>query len=615
MDPPNKLDPLGFLDPSPQSSIDSIEFRKHLASMAEDHQSKKAAASEFSYSASENLNTPQSSKIRTQETENPSFDSSKNDSQLLHLRNQSGASGYEQSKHRLTTDSYGLQTPVLQGEDFLANLHSPASDFSKFKAPRTRESYLSQYSGKVDRVDDMGAQATVKLVRHDSTKKEEKSKDVSTNSVSPSQSSLQSGKEPSIKLGKLPTVTKSYSPEEDSKSPDISYTTNIEGSVPPRSNRRPLSSAVSSSIDNDHSNEDLENSIVENVEKTPDTKFKQRRSRAFSGTLNHDLDQLMLSANSLKSEESHDIPEEQKPTISDTSANLARETEAGPSAKEDFQGFGGNLPGSNITLEPIERPQLQEIPHDEREISNTKSIKSHNSVRSGHSEPDLHPKDSTDTFQTAESPGELHSEKLRSKTPTSSLPPRPSLDNIIRAREASASYQIRESPESEEDENATAKLEEIDNSKEVTQPEQELDVAGEPIVTPHINQGNDDSYIDIEEPRLVHKPSRGKSVKDSTRRHTHKKSKTVKTKQAKGTSANLKPFSYNTLINLLESMNGTIIGEEFSQLNLPMKEKQLIEKIVDSLSRLTSDMVLDQSRYEIGIQRLEKALRVLEGFM
>lgn len=77
----------------------------------------------------------------------------------------------------------------------------------------------------------------------------------------------------------------------------------------------------------------------------------------------------------------------------------------------------------------------------------------------------------------------------------------------------------------------------------------------------------------------------------------------------------LKPFSYNTLINLLESINGTVIGEEFELLNIPIKEKQLIEKIVDSLSRLTSDMILDEHRYEVGLERLEKAHRVLEGFL
>lgn len=129
---------------------------------------------------------------------------------------------------------------------------------------------------------------------------------------------------------------------------------------------------------------------------------------------------------------------------------------------------------------------------------------------------------------------------------------------------------------------------------------------------------NDDEYYDIEEPVLVSKPLRGKSVKDSTRHHKKKtKAKRAKSKRVRPESeaGNLKPFSYHTLINLLESINGTVIGEEFNQLNLPVKEKQLIEKIIDALSRLTSDMVLDDKRYEIGIERLEKAHRVLEGFL
>lgn len=122
----------------------------------------------------------------------------------------------------------------------------------------------------------------------------------------------------------------------------------------------------------------------------------------------------------------------------------------------------------------------------------------------------------------------------------------------------------------------------------------------------------DDQYYDIDDPVVVEKPARGKSVKESTKHPKNIKRKTSKKKKSKD---GLKPFSYHTLINLLESINGTIIGEEFNQLNLPVKEKQLIEKIVDQLSRLTLDMVLDEQRYAIGIDRLERALRVLEGFM
>lgn len=118
----------------------------------------------------------------------------------------------------------------------------------------------------------------------------------------------------------------------------------------------------------------------------------------------------------------------------------------------------------------------------------------------------------------------------------------------------------------------------------------------------------DDGFYDVEP---VTKPPRAKSVKHST---VHHKRKSLK-KKGRNTSGALKPFSYQTLISLLESTNGTVIGEEFSQLDLPDKEKHLIEKIIDALSRLSADMVLDRDRYEVGLSRLENALRVLEGFM
>lgn len=118
----------------------------------------------------------------------------------------------------------------------------------------------------------------------------------------------------------------------------------------------------------------------------------------------------------------------------------------------------------------------------------------------------------------------------------------------------------------------------------------------------------DDDFYDVEP---VTKPPRAKSVKHSTVHHRKKNLK----KKGRSTSGALKPFSYQTLISLLESTNGTVIGEEFSQLDLPAKEKQLIEKIIDALSRLSADMVLDKDRYEVGLSRLENALRVLEGFM
>ncbi|PVH17836.1 uncharacterized protein CXQ87_000735 [Candidozyma duobushaemuli] len=139
--------------------------------------------------------------------------------------------------------------------------------------------------------------------------------------------------------------------------------------------------------------------------------------------------------------------------------------------------------------------------------------------------------------------------------------------------------------------------------------------ARDSVYTDHgLGLGHDDEYYDIEEPVVVN-PVRAKSVKDNIQMPKRKSTKRKPRKNVRSGSGGMKPFSYNTLINLLESINGAVIGEEFETLSIPIKEKQMIEKIVDSLSRLTSDMILDEQRYEIGLERLEKAHRVLEGFM
>lgn len=76
----------------------------------------------------------------------------------------------------------------------------------------------------------------------------------------------------------------------------------------------------------------------------------------------------------------------------------------------------------------------------------------------------------------------------------------------------------------------------------------------------------------------------------------------------------LKPFSYETLAKLLNATEGIIIGQEFATLNIPTEEKFLIERIVDSISRLTANMMLNPARYDQSCARLERVLNVLEGF-
>ncbi len=81
------------------------------------------------------------------------------------------------------------------------------------------------------------------------------------------------------------------------------------------------------------------------------------------------------------------------------------------------------------------------------------------------------------------------------------------------------------------------------------------------------------------------------------------------------TSKKLRPFSYPSVMKLLEITDGTMVGQEFDEINIPNGEKRLIEKVIDSLSRLTVDMNLDDAKKEEGKRRLTNALRALEGWI
>ncbi|KAK6463805.1 hypothetical protein DFJ63DRAFT_138018 [Scheffersomyces coipomensis] len=484
-------------------------------------------------------------------------------------------------------DQYSLQqppaivkpelTPIIKDSPF-SSIHS-SPDFKAFQPPHLpplpndyRESYLStisQYSGVPA---DPGAHAIpVTITRHDSGKATEKSKLVlinpdlpdeseTTNIPSKPQSEASEFDSETIKIGKLPTIrgstsTARSSPKSDASSnklkPDVSYNTTIEGSVPPRSPRRPKSEILSAI---------QQNELAKEINEFNKNKQQVSHNKRNSAQISDDLDQLMKS-----------LRRESTSFSDDALSNLDHMDSKSIKSNRSKEYNADN------TTEPLVSHRVASAPPSQPSPSETDALP-----------------------------------KIRG------VPPRPSTENLIKAREVSESLQYQNQDQLQ----ANPSME-----SESTLPTPPLPpphgTGKSPITTQNayvpvpVSNHNDDDYYDIEPPKLVHQPSRVKSVKDSTKDHYHeKKSKSIKTKKKKSRdSSELKPFSYHTLINLLESMNGTIIGEEFSQLNLPIKEKQLIEKIVDSLSRLTSDMVIDKNRYDIGIQRLEKALRVLEGFM
>ncbi|EMG46478.1 hypothetical protein G210_3268 [Candida maltosa Xu316] len=361
----------------------------------------------------------------------------------------------------------------------------------------------------------------------------------------------------SLLMGKLPTITKTPKKSEqtgggndDVLNPEKSFVTSIEGSIPARSPRRPTSQILSNfnidesmthdgDVDDDEDDDDEDGFVYEEVDDEMDAELKKQRES-------------MVIKNRRRSTQ-----------ISDDLDRLM----------SDASGFG-------ITY-----------PDDEEEQHND------------HDENDDTPKINPLVVDSAtKDPIITNADLDDTASKKSALPPRPTKDNINKARIISSSYQEKQIQQQTQQETPT-------------------------IIKPE-NDDNSADYYDIEddEPSLIiHKP-KAKSVKNSIKRHnnaqpsgTTRRKKSIKGGNKRdsksGKKNELKPFNYTTLISLLESMNGTIIGEEFNSLNIPIKEKQLIEKIIDSLSRLTSDMILDQRRYEIGIERLENCLRVLEGFM
>lgn len=87
-----------------------------------------------------------------------------------------------------------------------------------------------------------------------------------------------------------------------------------------------------------------------------------------------------------------------------------------------------------------------------------------------------------------------------------------------------------------------------------------------------------------------------------------------KSRRKRDSRSKIKPFSYETLAKLLNATDGIIIGQEFATLDIPTEEKFLIERIVDSISRLTANMIINPARYDQSCARLERVLNVLEGF-
>lgn len=127
---------------------------------------------------------------------------------------------------------------------------------------------------------------------------------------------------------------------------------------------------------------------------------------------------------------------------------------------------------------------------------------------------------------------------------------------------------------------------------------------------------NDEDYTDIEEADKVHEETTiVQQVNHSTKRKQSKKTKRKHRKSVSSSSDKKRPFSMQTLAKFLSSTDGIIIGNEFEGIGLDHKQRLLLEKAVDSLSRLSVGMVIDPEKQSIGTHRLERAINALDGFI
>ncbi|KAH3898731.1 Nba1p SCDLUD_005058 [Saccharomycodes ludwigii] len=127
------------------------------------------------------------------------------------------------------------------------------------------------------------------------------------------------------------------------------------------------------------------------------------------------------------------------------------------------------------------------------------------------------------------------------------------------------------------------------------------------------NDGNTSSYKNSRSASEIggakyNSSSRRRSQPSSIGGNNNGNSNTPKKKEVRSS------FDIDTISQLLNVTKGTLIGSEFANLGMKVEEKRALERLVDSLSRLTADMILDPDRYEEGIKRLNKAIKALEGF-
>lgn len=73
-----------------------------------------------------------------------------------------------------------------------------------------------------------------------------------------------------------------------------------------------------------------------------------------------------------------------------------------------------------------------------------------------------------------------------------------------------------------------------------------------------------------------------------------------------------RPFSHASVQKLLDLSESTF---KLNDIDMPPTERQLIEKFVDALAKLSAEISDDKKKRPEGLRRLHNALRAIEGWI
>ena len=132
---------------------------------------------------------------------------------------------------------------------------------------------------------------------------------------------------------------------------------------------------------------------------------------------------------------------------------------------------------------------------------------------------------------------------------------------------------------------------------------------GDLTITAENDSEDEDNYQDIIEeiPLSTEQPT---SIQKAKKQNSEVKKEEKKIKDKN----KLKSFNVESLAELLKLTENSMMGSEFSNQGMQDEERRSIQRLIDALSRLTTDIVIDPELYEEGIERLKGATRALEGF-